>query len=194
MKDTKLSESENPVIRNTQIAAVNVYHDFLTDDECYYIIDQSLLNNPVRPSFDVEDIRRVNIRKMATNHDLMNNIINRIWNVNENVFKYDIRGIPEEEDISFLEYQHNDKYDWHNDLGSTALMCTRKISFTLQLSKSEDYEGGDLKFLPNIDISADIRKQGTLIIYPSWMTHCITPITSGTRYSVVSWVHGSSFR
>jgi predicted 2-oxoglutarate/Fe(II)-dependent dioxygenase YbiX len=195
MKDTKLSESEseNNVTRNTQIAAINVYHDFLTDDECYLIIDECLKVSPELPSFQ-EDLSKLITRKMATNHDLMFNIVNRIWNVNDQVFKYDIKGIPDGEEINFLEYKTNDKYNWHNDLGSSELKCTRKISFSLQLSRSEDYEGGDLLFMPKIDIDVDIRKQGTLIIYPSWMTHCITPITSGTRYSVVSWVHGSSFR
>ena len=39
-----------------------------------------------------------------------------------------------------------DHYDWHVDIGHE-VNGSRKLSFTLQLSASSDYDGGDLEFL-----------------------------------------------
>ena len=186
------------MLKNTKISSIISYPDFLTESECNQIISVCLSNSPIRGLTEdlVDDVRRVNVREMIAHPELMNNIMNKIWDVNQRIFNYDIEGIPDFEEVNFFEYNSktDDKYDWHHDIGSRINTCTRKISFSLQLSKSEDYEGGDLLFIPKIDTNLNIRKQGTLIIFPSWATHCITPITSGTRYAMVSWVHGPSFK
>ena len=36
-------------------------------------------------------------------------------------------------------------------------------------------------------------KQGSFIMFPSYMKHRVTPVTSGTRYSAVTWAYGPSF-
>ena len=38
------------------------------------------------------------------------------------------------------------------------------------------------------------REQGQIIVFPSYTLHEVTPITKGTRYSLVSWVSGPSFK
>jgi PKHD-type hydroxylase len=35
------------------------------------------------------------------------------------------------------------------------------------------------------------KERGTVHLFPSYMPHKVTPITRGTRYSLVIWVHGS---
>ena len=35
---------------------------------------------------------------------------------------------------------------------------------------------------------------GRMIIFPSYLLHKINPITSGTRWAMVGWAHGASFR
>ncbi len=40
----------------------------------------------------------------------------------------------------------------------------------------------------------DQQKVGTMIIFPSYLMHCVREVTEGTRYVVVGWVHGNSFR
>ena len=40
----------------------------------------------------------------------------------------------------------------------------------------------------------EIRPQGSIIIFPSFTYHCVTPITKGTRYSLVLWTLGDAFR
>jgi PKHD-type hydroxylase len=84
-------------------------------------------------------------------------------------------------------------YDWHIDLG-TDRFSRRKLSLTVQLSPADSYEGGDLEFhLRGLD-AARMRRQGTLVAFPSFHEHRVTPVTRGERYSLVAWVDGPPFR
>ena len=38
------------------------------------------------------------------------------------------------------------------------------------------------------------KKQGTLIAFPSYTLHEVTPLISGTRYSLVAWLGGPTFK
>lgn len=78
----------------------------------------------------------------------------------------------------------------------------RKISTTINLNVPGDYDGGNLKFDfgMHTDKSArfheceEIRPQGSLIVFPSFLPHCVTPVTRGTRYSLVLWSLGDPFK
>jgi hypothetical protein len=85
----------------------------------------------------------------------------------------------------------------HNMVGKV-----RKISMTINLNKPGEYEGGNLKFdfgmhVPAKDrfhICEEIRPQGSIIVFPSFLDHCVTPVTSGTRYSLVLWTLGAPWK
>lgn len=78
----------------------------------------------------------------------------------------------------------------------------RKISLTLNLNSPNAYEGGDLKFDFGMHVDAsdrfyeceEIRPQGSIIVFPSFVDHCVTPITKGTRYSLVLWTLGDPWK
>jgi len=77
----------------------------------------------------------------------------------------------------------------------------RKISMTLNLTDPKSYEGGNLKFDlgphvkgDRLKVCDDSRSQGSLIIFPSFSYHCVTPVTSGTRYSLVLWLLGKPWQ
>jgi PKHD-type hydroxylase len=64
----------------------------------------------------------------------------------------------------------------------------------VQLSAADVYEGGDLEFhLSGLDRTR-MRRQGTLIAFPSFHEHRVTPVTRGQRFSLVAWVDGPPFR
>lgn len=76
----------------------------------------------------------------------------------------------------------------------------RKISMTVNLTDETAYEGGDL-MLDLGDHTArgkykveDARDQGTIIIFPSFLHHCVSPVTTGTRYSLVMWSLGDPWK
>ena len=76
----------------------------------------------------------------------------------------------------------------------------RKISLTLNLNPPGEYEGGLLKFdfgphnTKQFHEVEEIKDQGSMIIFPSFLDHCVTPITKGTRYSLVLWSVGDPFK
>jgi PKHD-type hydroxylase len=45
----------------------------------------------------------------------------------------------------------------------------------------------------NITFIKDTREKGTLVFFPSFVWHRVTPVTSGTRYSLVLWSAGKPF-
>ena len=74
----------------------------------------------------------------------------------------------------------------------------RKLSMTIQLSDDNDYEGGDFIFQKNlIDIPPDskkLRAKGTILVFPSFLPHAVTPVTKGERKSLVVWADGPEWR
>ena len=63
-------------------------------------------------------------------------------------------------------------------------------------SDPSDYSGGHLELLecnqyPNSD---DIRQQGSIIFFPSFVYHKANPVTSGIRYSLAIWFEGPYWR
>lgn len=84
-------------------------------------------------------------------------------------------------------------YDWHIDLG-IGRFSRRKLSVSVQLSPSDAYDGGDLEFhLSGLD-HANMRQQGTLVAFPSFLQHRVAPVTRGERFSLVAWIDGPPYR
>lgn len=138
-----------------------------------------------------------------TDEWLCQKIMETIFNVNSqpNGFGFELAGMFEPP--SMMRYEAANiskegkpgKYDWHMDISSDPLMSTRKISYSLLLNGGQ-YEGGQLSFLIDHEPRSfcDQQKVGTMVIFPSYLMHAVAEVTSGTRYALVGWVHGNSFR
>jgi len=65
----------------------------------------------------------------------------------------------------------------------------RQISGIILLN--DDFEGGELKFYKKM-YQPELKK-GTCILFPSNMLfpHRVTPVTKGTRYSIVTWFYNT---
>jgi PKHD-type hydroxylase len=77
----------------------------------------------------------------------------------------------------------------------------RKLSITINLNEPGEYEGGNLKFdfgphteRKRFHECTEIRPQGSIIVFPSYVHHQVTPVTKGTRYSLVLWSLGPPFK
>jgi predicted 2-oxoglutarate/Fe(II)-dependent dioxygenase YbiX len=98
----------------------------------------------------------------------------------------------EKPNISFIEpyeiksYVEGDGFSSHYDnLTSLDGAVERKINLVIQLSDEDEYVGGDL-CIGTVPCS---RKFGTGIFFPAGYLHEVTPITKGTRFSLIghSW-------
>jgi len=112
--------------------------------------------------------------------------------------------------VQFARYRDGGHYNWHRDVNEHALVPngeSRKLSLTFALTDPAEYEGGELQFFngerPMDDIKLsdggiikgeqvpeEIRAQGSIIVFDSRDFHRVTPVTKGTRYSIVCWSVG----
>ena len=113
------------------------------------------------------------------------------------------------ESCQFTKYSKNQFYDWHIDSWNNPYNTpgdlkkhnkNRKLSVTISLSDSSDYEGGELEFdcgsvkKKRIIKCKEIKSKGSIVIFPSFIWHRVKPVKKGIRYSLVMWNLGPSFR
>ena len=86
----------------------------------------------------------------------------------------------------FTEYKEGEYFDWHTDNNST-IYRDRYASIVIQLN--DTYSGGILEIKnPKGELVPIENKIGTLYIFNSRLTHRVTPVVSGVRYSLVNWI------
>jgi len=138
----------------------------------------------------------------------MSNYINI---ANDENFQCDITALYYTE-CHMLEYGPGHYYDWHSD--TSYEQCTRassatwsgtrmnytdhvrKLSFTLQLSDSDDYTGGEMQLVNNCtrDSTFISKERGSLCIFDSRVPHRVKPVKTGKRYALVGWALGPKWK
>ena len=121
--------------------------------------------------------------KIIDEHFPYPQISNSIAEINSDYWKFDITGFDMLTDQpQVFRYDVGGKFDWHFDVGGSS--PTRKLGFTLQLSDSDEYEGGDLEFLGTETNTDAFRQQGVCVIFPSFLYHSVSPFYSGLRIAL----------
>jgi PKHD-type hydroxylase len=193
-------------LRTQHITSVNVSKLF-SDSECESILASANSgawqdggvggHGGVGAESIVPDTRSVSEQYLPVQNDgqPLKKILFEITKFNATGWSYDLTGFVSDDMPYLMRYSgdRKDHYDWHIDVGYNK-NASRKLGFSIQLSGPEDYEGGDLEFM-NVEVSqAKQRERGTLVVFPSFRTHRVLPVTSGVRHAVVGWVHGPAFR
>ena len=99
-------------------------------------------------------------------------------------------------DIQYTVYEGTDNghYNWHTDVDwASPIPSQRKISLTVQLSDPIEYEGGDFH-LQGAQLAPNYKMRGTVLAFPSYQYHMVSPVTFGIRRSLVAWFEGPSWR
>lgn len=86
-------------------------------------------------------------------------------------------------------YGGRGRFDWHNDYSHERDESPRKLTVIIQLSSPDEYTGGDLEVFGAISTTVP-RARGTVVCLPSFVPHRVTPVTSGVRRVIVSWIAG----
>jgi len=143
-------------------------------------------------TYDTDDMRRSRIRWVERFSDVGEMMMAFFRQANGS-FDFEIREIYS---LQFTEYQAGNKghYDWHKDVNFVAdTLYDRKLSMTIQLSHANEYEGGDFELLNN-ELPAERRERGSILVFPSYLQHRVTPVTAGRRLSLVTWIEGPRWR
>jgi len=140
---------------------------------------------------------------------------------NQTNFLYDLTCI-DANNLQYTKYSEGQYYHWHNDAGVPALYkptsnklsmeshndqenhldflkrnCeyVRKLSFSLQLSDPDDYEGGNVQFLDEDGKSYIApRQRGCIVLFDSRTQHRVLKVTKGVRRSIVGWCIGPRWK
>ena len=99
--------------------------------------------------------------------------------------------------LQYKVYNEGDHQSWHTDakpLDSNDEEV-RKISFIVQLSDVDDYEGGNVQFLDGNGSRYFIpRRRGMVALFDSETTHRVLRVTKGTRKALVGWCVGPRWK
>jgi PKHD-type hydroxylase len=195
------------IINNTHDGASIFYShvfwdDFFSLEELNMIVgyceNKKLENGTIMEEAKNHEIRKskINFTEPDEENRWIFNKLNHLTDmVNEKFYKFDLVGYN---NFQFTTYKSSEKghYDWHID----SLMgqpnenkngLHRKLSMTLLLN--DDFEGGDFEINLSQPEKIDVRK-GRAIFFPSHILHRVTPITKGTRKSLVIWVEGARWK
>jgi PKHD-type hydroxylase len=144
-----------------------------------------------------KDVRSSRIKWIPKNKQwewLYQKLMNMAVDANDNLWDFDL--ISADEKIQYTEYLAEDEghYTWHQDIGP-GMASQRKVSITVQLSESDEYEGGDLELWRggNNVVTAE-RGAGVTVLFPSYLMHRVTKVTKGKRRSFVLWVGGQHYK
>lgn len=111
--------------------------------------------------------------------------------LNADYFRFDLTGFGETLQLTNYDQSENGMYGWHQDYGAKV---SRKLSLTVQLTDPSEYEGGNLQIMTT-GTPVNARKQrGLIVAFPSYVLHQVTPVTQGSRQSLVAWVSGPAFK
>ena len=83
-------------------------------------------------------------------------------------------------------------YGWHVDGGGGG--PSRKLSLVLQLTDPSQYEGGNLEIMTSSNPEQVRKQRGIIAAFPSYVMHQVTPVTKGSRQSLVAWISGPRFK
>ena len=183
-----------PLVTNDSVTMIATAKNFLSPEECQHVIDyskQAAFNKgTIGQKKDKSLLRDSKVKFVRPAPEIMwlfERLELAITQMN-NAYKFHLLGFYE--GVQIASYKSGGKYNWHIDVGP-GQNSTRKLSMSIQLTDPDTYKGGNLEFM-NVDDKGE-RAIGTLIVFPSFLQHRVTPVIKGTRHSMVAWVHGSPY-
>ena len=140
------------------------------------------------------NVRRSQVSWLNNSPDtkwLFDKLADVVSKMNAQHFRFDLTGFGETLQLTNYDQSENGMYGWHQDYGGG---ISRKLSMAVQLTDPSEYEGGNLQVLTSSQ-PQNVRKQrGLIAIFPSYILHQVTPVTQGSRQSLVAWVSGPAFK
>lgn len=174
----------------------------LTDKECSELIKHTFMHEPSAATIGIDgklvqsDFRKSDVWFLS--NEQWPELFRTLWDLalwaNRDWFGFHIDRL---EYVQVARYTEGGEYKPHQDVfWMTPNDRHRKLSCVIQLSKPDEYTGGDLTFTgvneyPNAD---DLRAQGTAVFFPAFTYHAAQPVTSGVRYSLAAWFEGPKWR
>jgi SM-20-related protein len=181
---------------------------FLDESTCQNIIEQTRSGSfgPAtvygRSDSGAVDERVRKTSRLTPSKDTVEFVKLQLFEYKEEVERHFQIALRDVEEPQFLRYQVGDFFVAHQD-GNTGLIrldteADRKISIVIFLNRqtdepnSETYCGGSLRFSdyraePAFREFSVPGETGMFVAFRAELTHEVTPVVHGVRYSIVSW-------
>jgi PKHD-type hydroxylase len=178
-------------------------HNIFTDDEIDFINTKSSKTDTYMGKIgsignenEKLDYRNSTISNLESSDDkndwIFERITRAVLEINKQFWNFDMNRI---ETLQHSVYDKGQFYKRHTDsMYNSPNNSIRKLSFSVMLSDSSEYEGGDLLIYTGEEPTKTFRTKGTIIFFPSYTLHEVTKVTKGTRRALVGWVTGPSFK
>lgn len=150
-----------------------------TKEECNYILSLAKkwkvsTVTDGQSGYYLNETHRNSEQSRISNEEIEDLIIPKIKKLN-------ITSLSSECDV--IKYKVGSFFGKHKDNNFESIKH-RKQSVVIQLSEESDYEGGELI----INNTVANKTIGNTIVFDSGLTHEVTKLTKGTRYSFIGWV------
>ena len=183
------------------------YESYFNTETCNMILEEGLKLPESKAGLGVygeaqnDSYRKSKIRFIQKNDPKLGWVFDVMWKLaiesNDQWFgfhlsKLDFIQLAEYDSSYEGEYKrHHDVFWMNNDP-----KYHRKLSAVIQLTNPNDYTGGDLELFnqqekPN---PHEVKTQGSVIFFPSFIEHQANKVTKGTRYSLACWFDGPKWR
>jgi len=169
--------------------------DFYNKDQCQqlndalsYNIDQQIPDVPAKNVVKTVDVGIVPIKRVK---DYLGGLTDLVKQINREGFGFNLYDTTEYDTINYNEYTANKQgeYGWHTDFPLHNLYHL-KLTVLVNLSTTE-YTGGTFETFSNGPKQIkEFDKPGSVLIFPSWTPHRVTPVTSGKRTSMALFIAG----
>lgn len=111
--------------------------------------------------------------------------------LNAQYFRFDLDGFGEALQLTNYDQSEGGMYGWHQDYGG---LISRKLSMAVQLTDPSEYEGGNLEVMTSATPTKVRKQRGLIAVFPAYTLHQVTPVTQGSRQSLVAWISGAPFK
>lgn len=183
------------------------FKESFTPIQCDYILEEGLKIKAQEAKLGsdgnttIPNHRKSKIRFIREDNDKFTWLFDEMWKkvmrANDDWFSFHLSKLSymqlAEYDSAYQgEYKkHHDVFWMNNDP-----IYHRKLTAIIQLTDPDTYTGGDFEFCNNNQYpnATDIRSRGTVLVFPSFLEHKATPVTSGVRHSIACWMNGPKWR
>jgi len=183
-----------------------IFQEELPEDFCKHVIalaeslDSEEAAIHVDGSSEFKKEARNNSVSWINNPDIIELLQIYTMKANEDCgWNFDI-GVYETPQLSI--YEQGQFYDWHVDMGVEKDFdpVVRKMTITINLNDS--YDGGNFqierwgspKMKKRYITVKGMKRTGSIIVFPSFLHHRVTPVLGGQKKSLTCWFRGPPFR
>tara|TARA_B100000963_G_C22472400_1_gene600776 strand:+ start:264 stop:803 length:540 start_codon:yes stop_codon:yes gene_type:complete len=146
-----------------------------------------------KPNTNAIKTSQVKFVNLGAIQHLISPFLDFIIHSNTYYYGFDIFQLTGSKKLNYNTYQKDEEYTWHMD--ATVRSPIRDIKLTCLLNCSDnDYKGGDLFLFRDKDVKVENFGPGSAVVFPSFISHKVEKIISGSRATLAIWMNGPKFR